>query len=129
MSGGAWEYTSSYISGNVGSSGFTTATLANYDAKYFDLYNASSSVSSYQYRILGDATGEMGPFYNSKENDDVSYYHNSWYNDYSIFIDSSNPWLVRSCHYSHGILTSQFSFSMNPGGAGSYLSFRIVLTP
>ena len=129
MSGGAWEYTSSYISGNVGSSGFTTATLANYDAKYFDLYNASSSVSSYQYRILGDATGEMGPFYNYKENDDVSYYHNSWYNDYSIFIDSSNPWLVRSCHYSHGILTSQFSFSMNPGGAGSYLSFRIVLTP
>ena len=129
MSGGAWEYTSSYISGNVGSSGFTTATLANYDTKYFDLYNASSSVSSYQYRILGDATGEMGPFYNYKENDDVSYYHNSWYNDYSLFIDSSNPWLVRSCHYSHGILTSQFSFSMNPGVAGSYLSSRIVLTP
>ena len=129
MSGGAQEYVALYISGNVGSSGFTTATLANYDSKYFDVYNASSGVSTYQYRILGDATGEMGPFKNFVDEDNYPRWHNSWYGDYSAFVEFKYPWFVRGSNYGGGLLSGQFYFNGQTGGANSDFSFRIVLSP
>ena len=53
MSGGSWEYVTGYISGKPGSSEFTPTS---YNSKYFDVYNTSSKQTTYQYRILGDAT-------------------------------------------------------------------------
>ena len=129
MAGGAHEYMASYISGKPGSSGFTTATLANYDAKYFDVYNASSSINSYQYKILGDATGEMGPFKSYLDGDNNSRWHNSWYGDYSYFVDSSAPWFARGGVCSNGVLAGQFGFVRLTGGVGSDIGFRIVLSP
>ena len=129
MSGGAHEYMASYISGKPGSSGFTTATLANYDTKYFDVYNASSSINSYQYMILGDATGEMGPFKNYLDGDNNSRWHNSWYGDTSYFVDSSHPWFYRGGYYDNGVLAGQFYFDRSTGGVYSYIGFRIVLSP
>ena len=129
MAGGAHEYMASYISGKPGSSGFTTATLANYDAKYFDVYNASSSINSYQYMILGDATGEMGPFKSYLDGDNNSRWHNSWYGDYSYFVDSSAPWFARGGVCSNGVLAGQFGFVRLTGGVGSDIGFRIVLSP
>ena len=129
MAGGAHEYMASYISGKPGSSGFTTATLANYDTKYFDVYNASSSINSYQYMILGDATGEMGPFKNYLDGDNNSRWHNSWYGDNSDFVDSSNPWFHRGGSYYNGVLAGQFYFGRDTGGVYSYIGFRIVLSP
>jgi hypothetical protein len=41
----------------------TTVDSSNYMsefAKYFDIYNLESNISSLNYRILGDATGELG---------------------------------------------------------------------
>ena len=128
MAGGAHEYMASYISGKPGSSGFTTATLANYDAKYFDVYNASSSVNSYQYMILGDATGEMGPFKSYLDGDNNSRWHNSWYGDYSYFVDSSAPWFARGGVCSNGVLAGQFSFGRVAGGVSSDIGFRLVLS-
>ena len=129
LSGGAHEYMASYISGKPGSSGFTTATLTNYDAKYFDVYNASSSINSYQYMILGDATGEMGPFKSYLDGDNNSRWHNSWYGDYSYFVDSSHPWFARGGVCSNGVLAGQFGFVRLTGGVGSDIGFRIVLAP
>ena len=69
MSGRTHEYMASYVSGNYGSSGFNTTNIQNYDSKYFDIYLNNSSETSYQNRILGDATGEMGPFINYEDSD------------------------------------------------------------
>ncbi len=126
MSGGAWDFVAGYISGNTGSSGLTTT---NYDSKYFDVYNTSSSKTSYQYRILGDATGEMGPFKNYSDGDNSSRNHSSWYVNYSNFIVSSATWFCRGGRYFYGGLAGQFNFDNDPGGASEYLAFRIVLTP
>ena len=128
MSGGAWEYVSAYITGKPGSSGFSTTTLANYDSKYFDIYNASSAISTYQYRILGDATGEMGPFKQYLDGDNNSRWHSSWYGDNSYFVDSSDPWFGRGGHYTHGVLAGAFSFARYTGGTHSGAGFRLVLS-
>ena len=129
MSGGAHEYVASYMSGQLGSSGFSATTLANYDSKYYDVYSASSTMTSYQYRILGDATGEMGPFKTYLDGDNNSRYHNSWYGDYSYFVDSTSPWFGRGGYYVNGVLAGQFYFSRDAGGASAAVGFRIVLSP
>ena len=129
MSGGAWEYVSSYITGKNGSSGFSTSTISNYDSKYFDVYNVSSTVSTYQYRILGDATGEMGPFKIFSDGDNSSRYHSGWYNSLSNFVESSNPWFIRGGLYNNGILSESFFFNRYTGGNNADGAFRIVLTP
>jgi hypothetical protein len=126
MSGGVWEYMAAYRSGTMGNSGFTTTTIAAYDSKYFDVYNASSDRTSYSYRILGDATGEMGPFKSYSDSDGTSRYHNSWYADNSYFVDSSYPWFFRGGGYNFGVSAGLFAFGSNTGGAYGG-SFRLVL--
>ena len=129
MNGGTWEYVSGYISGILGSSGFTTTTLASYDSKYFDVYNASSNTNTYQYGILGDLTGEIGPFFLFQDADKNSRPHSIWYNDYSLFARSSHPWFARGGNYDCGIISSAFSFASNTGEALTYSGYRIVLSP
>lgn len=72
MSGGTVEYVAGYVSNNPSASVFQ---LTDYNVKYFDAYNASCSSTSYQYRILGDATGEMGPFKSYPDCDTGVRYH------------------------------------------------------
>ena len=129
MSGGAHEYVAGYMSGHLGSSGFSATTLANYDSKYYDVYSSSSTMTSYQYRILGDATGEMGPFKTYLDGDNNSRYHNSWYGDSSYFVDSTYPWFYRGGLYDHGVLAGQFYINRSTGGAYTDVGFRIVLSP
>ncbi len=87
MSGDSNEYMAAYSPTSTGdASGFTEEELAKYDA-YFDKY-LDATVTSYSKRILGDATGEMGPFYYYYEKDNVKRRHNSWYADKSDFVES-----------------------------------------
>ena len=123
LNGGAWEYVAGYVSGKRGGD----LTPTDYDSKYFDVYNASSTQTSYQYRILGDATGEMGPFQNYLDGDNNSRYHNSWYADFSIFVDSYNPWFRRGGNCYHGVIAGQFDFDRSKGAADSVVGFRLVL--
>jgi hypothetical protein len=127
MSGGANEYMVSYRSETMGNSGFTTTTIAKYNSKYFDVYNAASTLTSYSYRILGDATGEMGPFYEYTDKDGASRYHNNWYADTSFFVESSGSWFSRGGAYDYGVLAGQFYFRRFAGGGASWLGFRLVL--
>ena len=129
MSGGCVEYMSSYITGKLGSSGFSTTTLANYDSKYIDTYNASSAISTYQYRILGDATGEMGPFNNYVDGDNISRWHSNWYDDYSNFVEATYPWFNRGSRYGDGSVAGIFAYTRFTGGTDARVGFRIVLTP
>ena len=122
MSGGSWEYVASYINGKTLNGNINPT---NYNSKYFDTYNELSSTNSYQYRILGDATGEMGSFYSFSN---VTGYYNSWYSDSSYFVDS-HPWFARGGVYYDGLSSGTFAFGRNTGEAISNISFRIVLTP
>jgi hypothetical protein len=121
MSGGSWEFMAAYRKDTLGSSGFSSTQLSTY-AKYLDVYDTSSNLNTYQYRILGDATGEIGPFYKIGAG-----YFNNWFLDSSNFVEASNPWFVRGGDYSNGAHAGQFYFHKRNGGADSYGSTRIIL--
>ena len=127
MSGGAHEYMASFKDDSFGSSGFTSDPAITYGNKYFDKYLNNSTLTSYNNRILGDATGEMGPFYYYPDGDDSSRYHNNWGSDHSHFVDSSNPWMIRSGLYNDGVLAGQLHFLRRTGEDQNYISLRLVL--
>jgi len=99
------------------------------EAKYYDTYAYQlNSDQHYERRILGDATGEVGPFdkktYLTKSRD-IS----SWYADAAWFVDSNGPWFIRGNRYSYGLDTGVFAFGNEYGRLAATISFRIVLTP
>lgn len=98
---------------------FTKASTKN-----LDVYNENSYEKSYNYRILRDATGEIGPFYSEK-----IYYRNNWYNDYSFFVDSSYPWFRRGGYCFNVSNSGQYHFDRDSGKQSSTYSFRITLAP
>ena len=123
MSGGAVEYLAAYVDGSLKSSGFTTDPSITYGNKYFDKYLSTSTEESYNNRILGDATGEFGPFYYDEDYDRV----NNWWNDLSYFFDTMGPWVYRGGGYYNSVVASQLSFSSYAGGSFNDFSFRLVL--
>ena len=156
MSGGAWEYVmgimldedgnpmsgrnSIYNSGFNGAfgcttcdsdtSGFTELT-GGYDwpdSKYYDAYAYATGDEQYQRRILGDATGEMGPFENAIYLTQTRQI-NSWYTDQANFASSANPWFARGGRIDVGLNSGVFAFSYSFGQTVNYISFRVVLTP
>ncbi len=137
MSGGAWEYMAACMEGIPGKdSGFDTQTLESEMANgYIDKYNKNSSYYTYNNRILGDATGEMGPFYSYYEFEGGSYPHGSWYGDNGIFANTSydslydTSWSIRGGAWWSGVLGGQFYFSGHSGEAHNNGSFRLVLAP
>ena len=135
MSGGAWEYVAGYTTGasTIGGSSeiislYPSFFTDNTYTKYWDKYTSTTN-TNYNYRLLGDATGEMGPFGSEKDPDNNNRYKSSWYGNYAHFVNSSYPWLLRGGHCTYGSGSGAFAFDSNPGGAYSYDSFRIVLTP
>ncbi len=128
MSGGAWEYVAGYRLSLNDKSGFTSTELITY-SKYLDLYQANSETTSYNNRILGDATGEMGPFYYYADNDNIIRYHNNWYSDNSYFISYIYPWFGRGGNHDASALAGQFNFGRGTGNVYIYGGSRLVLTP
>ena len=132
MTGGAIEATAAYLSGNYGSSGFTSSSnymQGSYN-KYFDVYDSSNpSRTTYYNRILGDATGELGPFYYYKDTDDTNRYHNNWYADRTQFLIPNGPWFIRGGSYSNGYIAGIFSSDWIAGSENNYVTFRMVLSP
>ena len=124
LSGSAWEFTAAYVSGNVGSSGLN---VSGYNNKYFDIYSTSSSYEAFNYRILGDATGEMGPYYYYADSDSTSRVHNNWFADYSAFVEPANPWFARGGDFYNGVVAGPLNFGKSSGASGG--TTRIVLAP
>ena len=96
------------------------------DTKYYDIYAFPENSWTFNCRILGDATGEMGPFA------DVTYETQqrrigSWYDDEALLIWSYSPWLYRGGSLSLGSGAGVFSFGPDYGRAGSNFGFRVVL--
>ena len=131
MSGGTHEYVAGYlepygISSSTGvASGLTATDLAK--TQYFDKYSGSTLWTSYSKRILGDATGEMGPFYLYLEKNGSNYSHNGWYANGSMFVEPSAPWFARGGSFDFGVLAGQFCFHRDTGRTDTILGSRIVL--
>ena len=79
-------------------------------------------------RILGDATGEIGPF-NKVQYLTQTRNISSWYADYAYFGYSYNPWFIRGGNHASGLDAGTFAFSSEYGRLASWVSFRVVLTP
>ena len=135
MAGGSWEYVAGYTTGATtvgGNSGITSIyqdffTNSTY-TKYWDKYTSTTN-TQFNNRILGDATGEMGPFGNEKDPDSGTRQKSSWYGDFANFAFSSLPWFSRGCYWYYGTESGAFAFGSNSGTTNTLYSFRIVLTP
>jgi hypothetical protein len=92
---------------------------------YLDVYDTYG----YKNRILGDATGEMGPFVTYTTESGKTYTANKWYNSLASVINAIGPWYHRGGVYSQGIRCGLFAFSNGTGKAADNYSFRIVLSP
>ncbi len=155
MSGGSWEYVmgvmvdengepmsgynSQLNSGFNGvlscptcddTSGISTITngLSILNQKYHDNYNYYTKAYVYQNNLLGDATGEMGP-YSNVVNITESRAIGSWYKDTSYSIIDKNPWITRGGSFNDGENAGIFAFSSLKGNTENHVSYRIVITP
>jgi len=132
MSGGSHELVMGYNTSATtvgGSSGLTSLysdffTNSKWN-KYYDRYT-SSSQRHFNNRILGDATGEMGPFGSYTPTNSRT---GSWYSDYSFFLLPDSPFFIRGGRWFIGNEAGIFSFSNTTGEAGDQVTFRVVLTP
>ena len=156
MSGGAWEYVmgimvdkngkpmsgrnSKYNSGfngtfgcptcdsdNSGLTELTTGIAFPSDTRYYDAYAYAENDETYNRRILGDATGEMGPFATAtygSQNRQIG----SWYADEAWFVSPGNPWFDRGTYFNHGSVAGVFAFASTYGHANTTVSFRVVLS-
>ena len=122
--GGAQEFVAAYIDGQTG-----TDIFPLYDSKYYDVYPKNAIDYFYKYRILGDATGEIGPFYQYNDFDGNSRTHSSWYNSISNRPSTIYSILFRGGPYSSESVASQFHFNVTSGHQASNTGFRIVLVP
>ncbi len=130
MSGAFEEYVAAYVAnGTLTYLLMKDAELEEYSNKYLDVYAENSTSTSYENRILGDATGEMGPFYNYEDDDSNSRSHNNWYSDISNFADSTNSFFTRGGGSKSGILAGQFAFNVGNGANSSANGYRVVLAP
>jgi len=120
MSGGRHEYVMGYTikaSTQYGRSGFTSETFP--ENKYIDIYSSING-SDYSARILGDATGEFGPF-----NNNISYPYSDW----TRVASSSWPWFDRGGIYSDTIYAGLGTSDYNGGGNDSFDGgFRPVIS-
>jgi len=113
-------------SGNDSSKTSLTTGIPFPDAKYYDTYVYATNDVGYQRRILGDATGEMGPFavkIYGMQNRRIG----SWYADEAWFVNYGNPWFNRGTSATVGLDAGVFAFGHVAGAVTNEGNFRIVL--
>ena len=135
MSGGAWEYVMGYTTGatTVGGNSSITNLYSNFFSdstylKYWDKYTSTLN-TNFNNKILGDATGEMGPFGSEKDLDSNIRYKSSWYKDYANFANSSVSWFARGGIWYYGTTSGIFAIGSDIGGMDGVVSYRVVLAP
>ena len=121
MSGCIGEMVSTYIEGYPGSSTFTSQMISTYNSKYFDVYSPSCAANNYTYRILGDATGEMGPI--------SDLWVGSWYNDSAFGVDINISTFIRGGYSTADEGAGLFSSDSYNGTGYKYYGFRFALAP
>ena len=128
LSGANASYNSGFI-GSYGEGGGLTTGYSWPLEKYYDKYAYGTSYTDYTKRILGDATGEMGPF-QSVVYGSLTRLINSWYTNHADFVYSSGPWFIRGGSHNDGSESGLVSFSsVGDGSIHFNIGFRVVLTP
>ena len=81
-------------------------------------------------RILGDATGEMGPFGSKlySTNSNYTRHIGSWYADEIWAITNNAPWMLRGSSVMFGQGAGIFAFSSGTGAQEGMTSFRVVFS-
>ena len=135
MSGGAWEYVMGYTTGatTVGGNSSITNLYSNFFSdstylKYWDKYTSTLN-TNFNNKILGDATGEMGPFGSEQDPDGTTRNKSSWYKDYANFANSSVSWFARGGIWYYGTTSGIFAIGSDIGGMDGVVSYRVVLAP
>ena len=105
---------------------FLTTGYSFPDSKYYDVYSYDTTTQTFHRRILGDATGEMGPFFRDMSGSVWSF--GSWYNDEGDFLYFCQPWFIRGGAFSYGITTGMFGFIVHFGHNYFPVGYRIVLS-
>ena len=90
----------------IKSSGFSS--LPN--AKYYDNITATS----------GSAAKTTHP--------GQGFARGGWYSDYTTFVNTADPWVVRGGYYSQATAAGGFAFGYSTGGTDTNLSARVVLS-
>ena len=94
-------------------------------SNYYDIYiNTTNNNYDYFNRILGDATGEMGPFWRLNSRN-----LGSWYSNHSFYIRPHQPFYQRGGYYENGMEPGMFYFGLANGSIYETNTFRLVLTP
>ncbi len=128
MSGGASELMASIMLDTNGTTEVYGSSILKdedlNDPKYYDVYSYNADHTHWERRILGDATGEVGPFGSSGLNG-VSSMWGGWAN----FVYSDKPWASRGGDYSDGELAGVFFFACGSLTGSKYRGFRVVLAP
>ena len=96
------------------------------DSKYYDAYSYNTTTYYYKNRILGDATGEMGPYEKQSFVSNFSTAVTSWYGDLMDQNYTRYPVYERGYSLSGGTFAGIFALQCGPG-RGSF--FRMILTP
>ena len=122
MNGGGFEFLAAYSDTKLGNSGFDSNPHSIYGAKYFDVYPSDISTADFNKRILGDATGELGPFYLS-----TAMVSSSWWTDHGNMPSNNVPWVSRGGSMIYGVLSGIMNFDCFSGNAADDETFRIVL--
>jgi len=94
--------------------------------KYYDKYTYGEDAEHYNRRILGDATGEMGPFTNVVYGSQTRQI-GSWYADEVLFVDYGSTWFERGANGCLGTGAGVFTFFRDTGRLRPWSSFRVVL--
>lgn len=117
----------SEFNGPCGESGTISDGFDWPESRYYDTYQYGTSSRSDEYgrKNLGDATGEMGPFYLANYEKKLIQ-ASSWYQDVGTYVYQSYPWFIRSGSYYRGADTGIFSFSHNAGSIDATSSFNSI---
>ena len=109
MMGGASEYVAGCYTNNTNY--LTDNTDTSYQNKYIDVY------SRYDNSKYGDAVYETSSSSSSS---------NSWFSDYSIFVESGSPVFLRGGDYDYGSVAGLFYFCGSDCLAHTNYGFRPV---
>ncbi|MCI8394550.1 MAG: hypothetical protein HFH86_03605 [Bacilli bacterium] len=100
------------------------------NASYYDLYDYNGknaqNEQAYRRRILGDATGELGPFYNPPVLGSL-YQRSSWYHSRFRFLTTYSLTFVRGGFSNGGSSASQFTSDLASALGVPWEGYRITL--
>jgi hypothetical protein len=123
MSGGTWEYTSSYIDNNH--TNLTTYGNSSYisDNKYKNVYAVASTDSEPNNYALTISSKGDAIYETSSSATGLT----SWYGDYSSMVRVELPWFARGGSCGDGSGAGVFTFLRRTGGVDGSIGFRPAL--